>query len=706
MTITYTVAADRDRRRQRVGWHAAPGWTLTAASCLAVVAIALAYTGRFRALSTGSPLPDAAIVNLNTVRDAAELEPALVAVYDHPGDRRFAARTLLRFLTADPAKARALPNVGAVARATVSADAIREARTLQTFAARLAEVRPGGDAAARVAAIPLFTASDIAALKPYVAVRTRAEVRNRVLVLTALYVLAFHGLALMWRMRHRRRDDWLLATAHLLTGIGFAVLLSRPDPLRDSLLFVRYAETIIAGVVLMGGLSLVEFSAAGFGAFSYLPLAGALSLSVLLILFGNGPGSSSAKVNLGPLQPIEAIRLLLALFLAGYFARRWELLREVRRKTVRGLHLPSWINLPRVDYVAPVIIGVAAALLFFFFQKDLGPALFLCCVFLAMYAIARGRVGMAVIGLLLLAAGFYLGYRLHVSATLGERVRMWLSTVGQRGLGRQPDRSRDVGHGHRRNVRHRAGSGRLALSASRPHRPDPGSDRRGNRRRRPDRRRVAVRGGGVARLPHRPDGAERLWILSRHRADAVPDPAGVDHGVGCDGRDPVDRRRHPVPELRRFGDARELRRTRHPGFDPRERRGSGRLRALPGAAHVPHRRARRLRRGTARGRDHRAGRASGHARREASSRHSSRRRTAPRVQPAGPGSGSQHSARDRSTTAPGCRWPPAMRPRSPPPARSSRSSACRSAPSVPRPGNAAIPSAHAPTTWWAMRARG
>ena len=31
------------------------------------------------------------------------------------------------------------------------------------------------------------------------------------------------------------------------------------------------------------------------------------------------------------------------------------------------------------------------------------------------------------------------------------------------------------------------------------------------------------------------------------------------------------------------------------------------------------------------------------------------------------------------------------RPRSPPPARSSRSSACRSAPSVPRPGNAAIP---------------
>jgi cell division protein FtsW (lipid II flippase) len=428
MTMTYTVAADRDRQRQqRVSWRPEPRWALIAASVVVIVAIALAYTGRFRALSASSQGREDAIVNLNTVRDAAELEPALAALYTHPDDRRFAARALFEFLTADPDRSRSLPNVGAVARATASAEAILGARSLQTFAARLSEgaTRPAAAGAPRT--IPLFTAADIATLKPYVTVRTRADFRNRVLWWTGLYILAFHAVTLAWRLRHRRSDGWLLATVHLLTGIGFAVLVSRPDPLRDSLLFVRYAETTIAGVALMGGLSLLEFSAAGFGAFSFLPLLAALSLSVLLILFGSGPGHSSAKVNLGPIQPIEAIRLLLALFLAGYFARRWELLREVRRKTVRGLHLPSWINVPRADYVAPVIVGVAAALLFFFFQKDLGPALFLCCVFLAMYAVARGRLGMAIAGLLLLAAGFYLGYRLHVSATLAERVRMWLS---------------------------------------------------------------------------------------------------------------------------------------------------------------------------------------------------------------------------------------------------------------------------------------
>ena len=426
MTITYTLAAERDQQRQRAAVRVAPFWPLALASCIALLAIALTYNGRFRVLSAGAAGRDS-VVNLNAVRDAAELEPALTAVYNHPDDRRFAARALFQFLTADPAAPRDLPNVGSIARATVSADAIRHARSLQVFPERLSARRTSGNGAGGPATLALFTASDVAALKPYVTVRTRAQFRNQLLWLTALYVLAFHAAAFLWRLKNRRSDAWLLAAVHLLTGIGFAVLLSRPDPLRDTLLFVRYAETTIVGLALMAGLSMIDLTAAGFGTFSFLPLAGALSLSVLLIVFGSGPGSSSAKVNLGPFQPIEAIRLLLALFLAGYFARRWELLREVRRKTIRNLHLPSWINVPRADYVIPVIVGVAMALVFFFFQKDLGPALFLCCVFLSMYAVARGRVAMAVAGLIMLAAGFYLGYRLQVSATLADRVRMWLS---------------------------------------------------------------------------------------------------------------------------------------------------------------------------------------------------------------------------------------------------------------------------------------
>jgi hypothetical protein len=60
-------------------------------------------------------------------------------------------------------------------------------------------------------------------------------------------VLAFHLVPLVWWLRGVRGDRLVLAVAHLLTAIGFAALLSRPDPLRDSVLFVRFTEGILAG---------------------------------------------------------------------------------------------------------------------------------------------------------------------------------------------------------------------------------------------------------------------------------------------------------------------------------------------------------------------------------------------------------------------------------------------------------------------------
>src|SRR5262249_220142 len=59
--------------------------------------------------------------------------------------------------------------------------------------------------------------------------------------------------------------------------------------------------------------------------------------------------------------------------------------------------------------------------------KDLGPALFIACVFLLMYTVARNRAGLALIGFALLVLGFYLGYVLNVSSTLAARVEMWRS---------------------------------------------------------------------------------------------------------------------------------------------------------------------------------------------------------------------------------------------------------------------------------------
>ena len=271
----------------------------------------------------------------------------------------------------------------------------------------------------------------------------------------------------------------LLAGAHVLTALGFALLLSRADPLRDTVLIGRYTQGVLVGLGLAGMVSWAMAAAPSFTRFIYLPLLAAISLSALLLLLGGGPGTSGAKVNLGPVQPIEAIRLLLTLFLAGFFARRWELLRQTRATVFRNRTMPSWIGMPKLDYVLPVVAGVAAALLMLFLQKDLGPALFLSCVFLALYAVARGRWPMACVGVATLVASFYLAYQWELSRTLAGRVAMWLSPWDNAAAGGDQVSQALWALAHRRRLRYRAGIGRDAVHPGRAHRPDPGRGRRG-----------------------------------------------------------------------------------------------------------------------------------------------------------------------------------------------------------------------------------
>ena len=76
--------------------------------------------------------------------------------------------------------------------------------------------------------------------------RTADEFRRQVVLFACLYLLAFQAATVFWRLRRIRTDPVLFAVAHLITAIGFAILLSRGDPLRDSLTFVRFAEGVAA----------------------------------------------------------------------------------------------------------------------------------------------------------------------------------------------------------------------------------------------------------------------------------------------------------------------------------------------------------------------------------------------------------------------------------------------------------------------------
>ena len=298
MSVTYTPAADRVLRQVRAGrWHLGmPDAMLIAASILSIAAIALACAGRLRALDASERAAGAGVCRQSEYRRRCR-------------DARAGAVPGLRGPAGAPVcRARALSISARTSRKRPAAAECRRAR-------RCAR----GNGTAAPAAGRLLTSSQLAVLKPSFTVRTREAFRNNVLLFGLLYVLGFHIVSFVWRLRSARSDALILVTAHLLTAIGFAAMLARPDPLRDTFLAGRYVEGILLGLALMTAVSLVNFRTIAFLELSYVPLLAALSLSVVLLLVGSGPAGSSAKVNLGPVQPIEGIRLLLALFLAGYF---------------------------------------------------------------------------------------------------------------------------------------------------------------------------------------------------------------------------------------------------------------------------------------------------------------------------------------------------------------------------------------------------
>lgn len=428
MGVVYLSAADRDVRRKADGVRqlGERHFLLAMTSVVAMLAIWLSSSGRLHTHVLTESSAAARPTNLNSVMRPEELERPFELIFADASDRRFAARRLFEFMVSSRDAGGSLPNVGAILGATATVDAI-ERTSLVEYRERLRQARNNAarTASARPTAIPLFTSRDLAALKPSLVVRTQGTFRRLTLLWAAVYFTSIWAVALLWWARACRGDHLLLAAAHLLTAFGFALLVSRSDPVRDTLLFVRYTQGVAIGLGIFAVVSLLNFRRAALLTFSYIPLGAALFVSVLLIAFGHGPGGSNAKVNLGPVQPIEAIRLLLALFLAGYFARRWELLRQIHGRNIRAFQIPEWLKLPRLDYVLPLAIGITAALIFFFLQKDLGPALLVSFVFLATYAIARNRAGMATMGLAILIVGFYVAHKLNMSTTLVARAKMW-----------------------------------------------------------------------------------------------------------------------------------------------------------------------------------------------------------------------------------------------------------------------------------------
>lgn len=279
------------------------------------------------------------------------------------------------------------------------------------------------DHVGEIARMHVVSGAELRRIKPFLAVREPRDFRRAFFIWTILYFLAFHAVHFVWRARGFAGDNLVLPAIHLLTGIGLILMISLRDPLRDTLAFAGFARGVLLGCFAIIAFALPNYERM-LGRLSYLPLIGAILLAIALGLFGAGPTGSDAKLELFHVQPVEAIRILLVLFLAGYFAQNWDALRELKQKHGR---LARRFNLPRLDYVLPAVFGVAAALILFFWLSDLGPALVIGCLFLILYAVARNRAGLAAAGLAVIVLGFTIGHEIGYPRTVSQRVSMWWS---------------------------------------------------------------------------------------------------------------------------------------------------------------------------------------------------------------------------------------------------------------------------------------
>ncbi len=374
----------RSISRARGAWRGREFLLLLAATLLVAAGLRQVHEAKTQGLAdVDAGLAAKRLLNLNELGAREDLLPALSPFFPKLRDRDTAAREIY-YLTGS------LSNVGGIAHKK------------------------------------LLTGEQFRQLKPLLVVRRPAQFQRAFWLWCGIFLGAFWLVHLWWSVRGFAGDQMFLPALLALSGIGLILMVSLRDPVRDNLSFVDFAQGAAGGVLLLAVLSGIDYQRLT-GKLSFVPLLVSFGLSVLLVLFGTGPGTSDAKVNLFGFQPVELIRVLLVFFLAGYFAQRWDVLRHARESRASLAAVTSRFDIPPVEYTLPVLVSVALSLAFFFLQKDMGPALVFACLFLLLYGIARGSAFVPVAGFALLSAGFAGGYLLGVPHTVGERVSMWLS---------------------------------------------------------------------------------------------------------------------------------------------------------------------------------------------------------------------------------------------------------------------------------------
>jgi cell division protein FtsW (lipid II flippase) len=228
------------------------------------------------------------------------------------------------------------------------------------------------------------------------------------------------GLALLAHLANRwlvpNANAVLLPLAALLNGIGYVIIV-RWNP-SEAKFQAAWSAVAVGCYVLT--LLFVRRSR-DLDRFRYLLLlVGAfLLLAPLIPGFGERIYGARLWVHIGTMsfQPVEIAKILLCIFFASYFAENKELL------SIPSARLGRWLVVdPRP--LIPILLAWGFAMLVVGLENDIGFAMLIFALFIAMLWVSTGRLGYLALGLTLFGAGTYAAS--HLFAQFSVRVAVWL----------------------------------------------------------------------------------------------------------------------------------------------------------------------------------------------------------------------------------------------------------------------------------------
>jgi len=231
----------------------------------------------------------------------------------------------------------------------------------------------------------------------------------------AALAIALFAVHFWLTLRYPSADQVVLPAASMLAALSM-VMVARLEPdlaMRQALWVGVGSAALLGTLVILPGVSWLR-------QYRYTWAALGLALVLSTFVFGIDPNDSGARLWLGfggvHFQPSEVLKILLVVFFAAYLDDYRELL------TLSSVRVGP-LSLPPLPYLTPLLLMLALALGLVVMQRDLGAALLLFGLFLAMLFVATGRITYVAGSLAIFVLGADLLYRLF--SVVKIRVETW-----------------------------------------------------------------------------------------------------------------------------------------------------------------------------------------------------------------------------------------------------------------------------------------